>query len=60
MPNNQVMKNRCVCNQAKILSPTPVYFQCDCHHNVKSSGQHCAQGSIFSTVVGGVLSKGMV
>ena len=59
MPNNQVMKNRCVCNQGKILSPTPVYFQCDRHRNVIQRSQHLP-GSIFSGPSGGVLTKVMV
>ncbi|MNO50457.1 hypothetical protein D3C76_408340 [compost metagenome] len=59
MPNNQVMKNRCVCNQGKILSPTPVYFQCDRHRNVIQRSQP-SPGSIFSGPAGGVLTKVMV
>ncbi len=59
MTSNRVMKNRCVCNQGEILSPTPVYFQCDRHRNVIQRS-HPVQGSIFSAVAGGVVTKLMV
>jgi|UPI00039FE779 hypothetical protein len=58
--NKQVMKNRCVCNQGKILSATSADFQCDCHHKVKSMAQSRLWLAIFSVAVGGASGKLMI